>query len=154
MRTVNKPTSREIGFWLRSAGPPPSTRQVPGVPQQQQNLPVADDQRVRVSCRWPPIPTAIPADLKLLRIGCPTDKFDGILGCIYIPQFKNLDTIYSSLTLHYIEAAVTDDSGHAFGFSQFIGDGLNFHPLRHFGAVIMTLRLDQSLRRLDEPAAY
>lgn len=48
----------------------------------------------------------------------------------------------------------TDSSGQTFEFSQFIEDALNFHPPRHFGAVVTTLRLDQSLRRFEVPASY
>lgn len=102
------------------------------------------------------LPTVIPTtDLKLLIIGCPTDNEpDRILGCVYVPQFKHLDTIHSSLPLYYIEAVVTDGSSHTFGLSHFIGDGQRFHLVRHFRAVITTLCLDQSLRRLDELAVY
>ena len=102
------------------------------------------------------LPTVIPTtDLKLLIIGCPTDNEpDRILGCVYVPQFKHLDTIHSSLPLYYIEAVVTDGSSHTFGLLHFIGDSRRFHLLWHFGVVITTLCLDQSLRRLDELAAY
>lgn len=48
----------------------------------------------------------------------------------------------------------TDNSGQTFEFSQLIGDDLNFRPPRHFGAVVTTLHLDQSLRQSDVPASY
>ena len=47
------------------------------------------------------------------------NEVDRILGCVYVPQFKNLDTIHSSLPICYIKAAVTDGSGYTFGFSSF-----------------------------------
>lgn len=102
-----------------------------------------------------PIPTVSPTtDLKLLKIGCPTDnELDRILSCIHVPQFKNLGTVHLPLPLYYTDAVATDGPSHTFEFLQFVGDRLSFHPLWYFGPVI-TVRLDQSLSRLDEPAAY
>lgn len=95
-------------------------------------------------------------DLKVLRIGCPIgEELKRNFGCIRALQFKTLTPFVFFPSPYHIEAVDTDGSGHTSEFSQFIWDGLNFHPPRHFGAgVVTTLHLDQSLRRFDVPASY
>ena len=56
-----------------------------------------------------------------------------------------------------IRVLATDGSGHTFEFSRLSRDVENFHPLRHFGAVITAPRLDQgiTLKQLGgEPASH
>jgi len=146
--------SCEIGYWSKSAGPT-----------------IIDEEELRVfldnnktlksliinECEFAddlqastPIPMT---DLEFLKIECPIDDdLQRILHLIHVPQFKDLDTVHLSLRSLRIETVATDGSGHTFEFLQFIGDNLNFEPLRHLGAEIITLRLDRgaNLEKLDE----
>ena len=107
----------------------------------------------------PWVPRSIPMiDLKFLKIHCSSGHhLENFLNFIHAPQFRNLDTVQFSL-LHYgiHQAVSTDSSGHTFQFSYY-NYHPSSHPLRHFGAVITTLRLSQgiTLERLDnEPGVY
>ena len=107
-----------------------------------------------------PFTTITPmTDLKFLKIHCPIHSdLEIILKSIHIPQFKSLDTVRLSLQYSVVRAVATDGFGHTFEFLQAAaGSGPNFYPLRHLGANITTLRLDQgmTLERLDErPGLY
>ena len=104
-----------------------------------------------------PIPTPM-ENLKCLEICCNgDDAFEKIISYVHAPQFKNLDTAHLSLPDFDVRMVATDGSGHTFVSSQTTYSDINFHPLRHLGAVITTLRLDRemSLQQLDpRPRVY
>lgn len=86
-----------------------------------------------------------------------SDYFEKILRFIHVPQFENLDTVQLSFLPYNIRVVATDGLGHTFEFARLSGDDPEFHPLRHFGAVITTLRFDRktTTEQLDdEPELY
>ena len=148
IRTAKNLVSCEIGDWLGSAGP---TIAHPDEPQvffdnnkTVESLTINELDFIFSDHR---VPTTTPmTDLKFLKIhGLFGGYLERILRFIYTPQFKNLDTVQLSLLPASIRAVATDDSGHTFEFTQVSKDDLNFHPLRHFGAIITTLRLDRGI---------
>ena len=97
--------------------------------------------------------TATPmTDLEFLRIYWLLGRdLEIILNLIRIPQFQSLDTARLSFNFPRIRVVATDGSNCTFEFSQSIGEGPDFYPLRHLGAAITALRLGQgmTLRDLD-----
>ena len=155
--TVKNLISCEIGFWSECGGPTAITqdgfRALLNNNKSLKSLTINDCELVPYGH---PVATAIPMpDLKFLKIDSPNgNELERILNCIHAPQFENLDTVHLSLPFYDVEAVATDSSGHTFGFTQCFGNGLNFYPLRHFGVIITTLRLDQSIRIFDQPTSY
>ena len=150
--TVKNLTSCEIGHWSESPGPVIVSRG---------ELQVLFDNNKTVKSLavngcvpdgpWEPTTTPM-TELKFLKISCDTSEdVEKILNCIHAPRFKNLDTVQLSIPISPVKAVATDGSGHRFEFSHNINDVPISHPLRHSGAVITTLRLDQSLKRFDGP---
>ena len=89
--------------------------------------------------------TAPMVNLKFLRIHCPLPgNLEAILKSIHIPQFKSLDTVRLSI-FSGLRAVATSASGLTFEFLQSTGRDSNFYPLRHLGAEVTTLRLDQEI---------
>jgi len=157
--SVKNLVSCEIGVWSGSAGPamiaPEELRTLFNNNKTVESLTIGECEFFYDSDPW--VSTAISmTDLKYLEIHCPTDSdFEKIVKCIHVPQFENLDTVQLSLPDSSIRAIATDGFSHTFEFSQAIYGGTSFRPLRHFGAAITTLRLDQemTLQQLDEAPA-
>ena len=160
--TVKNLISCEIGCLLDSAGPAilypdelqvffENNKTIKSLTVNQSKLSFNDGDP------WIPTVTAM-ANLQFFKIDRLFDLYlEKILNFIYVPRFKNLDTVQLSLPLSTVEVVATDGSGHTFEFSRFSGHHQNFCPLQHFGAVITTLRFDQeiTLERLgDEPHLY
>ena len=153
--TAKNLVSCEFGFWSESAGPAIIAPEVLQVlfdnNKTVKSLTISECGFFADSDPW--IPTTTPmADLKYLEIHCPIDYFEKIVNCIHAPQFGSLDTVQLSFSHRGIQAVATDGSGHTFKFSQSIGGYPGFHPLRHLGAEITTLRLDRGMthQRFDE----
>ena len=157
--TAKNLVSCEIGFWLGSAGPTFIA------PEELQTL-FDNNKTVRsltiIECEFtdggPWAPSATPMiNLNRLDIRCPMDdSLEKILSCIHAPQFKDLDTVKLLIHPPCILTVATDASGRTFQFSQYT-DNTNFHPLRHLGANITTLRLarEMTVQRFDEgPQLY
>ena len=152
-------TSCEIGYWSKSAGPTFIDEEELWVlfnnNKTLKSLTINECELVSDS--W--TSTSIPmTDLEFLKIDSPIgDSLQKILHLIYIPQFKDLDTVHLSFRFSRIETIVTNDSGHTFEFSQFTDHNSNFDPLRHLGMDITTLRLDRGMtaEQLDrDPALF
>ena len=157
MGTAKSLTSCEIGSWSESAGPTIIDAEVLRV--------LSDNNKTLKSltineCKfatedsWAPIATPM-TNIEFLRIYCPVGN--ELQNYIHTPQFKNLDTVHLSLSFFSIQAVATGRSGHKFEFSQFTGNNSNFHPLKHLGADVITLRLDRGMtlnRPDDGPALY
>ena len=157
--TVKNLASCEIGVWSGSAGPtmisPEDIRTLFTNNQTVKSLTIRECEFFHDSAPWVPTATSM-TDLKYLEIHCPVGSdLEEIVKCIHAPQFENLDTVQLSLPGSSIRAVATDSSGHTFEFSQPITSDLDFHPLRHLGADITTLRLDQetTLQQVDEGTA-
>ena len=159
-KTAKNLVSCEIGFWSESAGPtiiaPDELQALFYNNKTVKSLTISDFGFFADSDPW--VPTAIPmTDLKCLEIHCPVDDdLEKIVNCIHAPQFENLNTAQLSLYSSNVQVAATDGSGHTFKFSQ-PTKHFRFHPLRHLGADITTLRLGReiTLQLLDEnPALY
>ena len=154
-RTAMNLVSCEIGYWSGSAG-----NSVIVAEELQtlfnkngtlQSLIITQGGFFANSESWVPTPAPM-MDLKYLEIQCLINNgLEKIVDCIHAPQFKNLDTVQLSLEFSTITMVATDSSGHTFKFSQYIDDDTEFFSLRHLGAVITTLRLDQGQTlRLDQ----
>jgi len=146
--TVKNLISCEMGWWSESAGPTIiGTGELEVFLNNNKTLEslAIDDFEPSRHGPWEPVATLMP-NLKFFKIECSMDMhLEKLLRAIRIPQLKDLDTIHVSLRSSRIEAVATDSSGHTFEFWRFIHESLNFHPLRHFGADIITLRLDPGI---------
>ena len=150
--TAKDLTSCEIGHWSGSAGPTifsleelqmlfNNNKTLRSLTIGECDLDDFDDDLV-------PMPTPM-TGLKFLKICCcDNNPFEKILNCIHVPQFENLDTAQLSFSNPHIQVVATDRSGHTLEFLQSAEDTPYFYPLRHFGADIVTLRLDQGMTLL------
>lgn len=157
--TAKDLTSCEIGYWPKSAGPTiinaEELRVLFNNNKTLESLTLNECEFVGDS----QVSAATPmADLKFFKVGCPIgNDLEKIFRCMHTPQFKHLDTVHLSLRFSSIQTVATNDSGLTFEFSRFIKGTSSFHPLQHFGADIITLRLDRgiTLDLLDDgPALY
>ena len=145
--TVKNLTSCEIGYWSGSAGPielhPDEFRDLLNNNKAVKSLTINE---CRLFSYEPWTHTAIPmADLTYLKVDCLFGgEFEIILNFIHASQFKDLDTVHLSLSSP-IQAVSTDSSGRVFRFTWYSEEGGMLQPLRHFGAVITTLRLDRGI---------
>ena len=157
-RTAKNLVSCEIGDWSRSAGPviihPDELRVFFNNNKTLESLTI---NKFEFISSQEPTATAM-TNLRFLWIrGDFSDYFEKILRFIHVPQFENLDTVQLSFLPYNIRVVATDGLGHTFEFARLSGDDPEFHPLRHFGAVITTLRFDRktTTEQLDdEPELY
>jgi len=157
--TVKNLVSCEIGVWWGSAGPamisPEELQTLFNNNQTVKSLIIGECEFFYDSDPWVPTATSM-TDLEYLEIHCPVSSdLEKIVKCIHAPRLGDLDTVQLSFSGSSIRVVATDSSGHTFEFSQSNTSDLDFHPLRHLGADITTLRLGQgsTLQRLDEGTA-